>query len=70
MQYGSKYHRCLEGAKADSTYRVTTYVGDKKMLKGPISLERHCNDAIARNAIQGALVLQKLSSDWTSTAFI
>jgi len=35
-----------------------------------ITQERHCDDVIARNAIQGALVLQKLSSDWTSTAFI
>ena len=31
---GRKYHRCLEGAKADSTYRVTTYVGDKKNARG------------------------------------
>jgi hypothetical protein len=27
---GRKYHHCLEGAKADSTYCVTTYFGEKK----------------------------------------
>ena len=42
----------------------------KKILEGPITLERHCNDAMAHNAIPGPLVLQKLSSDWTSIAFI
>ena len=42
----------------------------KKTVVVPITQERHCDDVIARNAIQGALVLQKLSSDWTSTAFI
>ena len=56
---GRKYHHHLEGAKAESTYCDTTYVGDKKTLGGPITLERRCNDAIARNAIQAALVLPK-----------
>jgi hypothetical protein len=66
---GRKYHQRLDGAQADA-YRVTTYIGDKKTLVVPITQERHCDDVIARNAIQGALVLQKLSSDWTSTASI
>jgi hypothetical protein len=41
-----------------------------KKLEGSITLERHCNNAIAGNAIQVAHVLQRLSSNWTSTASI
>ena len=32
----------------------------KRILVGPITLERHCNDAIAHNAIPGALVSAKI----------
>ncbi len=39
---GGKYHHRLEGSKAPgNTYCVTTYIGDKKMLEVPITLERH-----------------------------
>ena len=31
---GRTYHHHLKGAKIDSTYRVTTYIGDKKMARG------------------------------------
>ena len=43
-------------------WKVPTLIAlivDKKMLEGPITLERNCNNAIARSAIQGARVLQK-----------
>ncbi|KAI2496181.1 hypothetical protein MHU86_18320 [Fragilaria crotonensis] len=64
-----KYHHCLEGAQADA-YCVTTNIGDKKILEDPRTLERNCDDVIAHNAIQGALVPQELSSkNWTRTAF-
>ena len=49
---------------------VTEMLKVQKMLKVPITLERHWNNAIACHTIQGALVLQRLSSDCTSTAFI
>jgi hypothetical protein len=56
---GRKYHHHLEGSKAPgNTNCATTYIGDKKMLDVPITLERYCNNAIACNTIKVALVVQ------------
>ena len=60
---GRKYHRCLEGAKADSTYRVTTYVGDKKNARGSNNSgkalqQRNCTQRDTRCTCSAKIVIR------------
>ncbi len=60
---GRKYHHCLEGSKADSTYCVTTYsIGDKKARgfnnSGKALQQRNCRQRNTSCTCSAKIVIQ------------